>query len=232
MKTLVAVPFLLALAAPAFAATAGSQTFTGKVEIIDTMCPAGGNCPARYNLVVKGTTYPILTDKFFNQGELNALNGATVRIKGHFSSVGPTCQPGQACPQFMREAIEPDSAAIAVHGTLAELYFDALTPGQMPTFPVRVTTMELSWGANGKIGINTDDQNFLAYNHKEVWVAGSIVKGGGDLATYLTASTVNGHHGAVQNWVNAGSNAGRGTSTLPTTVTQQSTGSGDVGTTR
>jgi len=225
MKTLCLTALLATVAGPAYA-----STVTGTLHSVCNYAPVvGGSC--KPSIEVNGVSYFIQTGKFFTNGELVPLNGATVKLTG--KAYGPIGAPGaQFLPTFT-----PSSGKISVKGQLNALYFEAPVAGiqgTIPTFP-HTGNMMLEWKDNGvqkSIIVDTGNQNFLKYNEKTVWVTGTVQKGGGDMAPYFTATLVNGHKGAFM--ATPGTNVALGSSTLPTAATETKTdaAAGNVGVTR
>src|SRR5579859_6524162 len=169
---------LAALALTVLASPAYAHTVTGTLHVAKVMCMQP--CIAPVSIEVNGVYYHINTDTYFTNGELGALDGATVSLKGSF-----VADPGPDGTHFMTEAFEPSSDTIRIKGTLNQLYFAM----GIPTFP-HVGNMSLDLGNGRRLLVDSGDANWMAYNHHDVWVSGTMVKGGGDMATYLQGKKV------------------------------------------
>ena len=111
---------------------------------------------------------------------IGALSGQTVTLYGTYKNAGVG---GGGSLTF-----EPSSDKVSVKGNLGELYF--AQPRIEPIVP-HVGNWELSFKNGEKIVVDSK-LNITDRNNTNVWVTGTLVQGGGDLATYLKATSVSG----------------------------------------
>jgi len=215
MKKLVAAVLLTAVASPAWA-----KTYTGTLQVAKVLCITYP-CKAPVSLKVGALSYPIETTQYFTQGELDGLDGATVKMKG---SIGAQQVPGGSKAMF--QSFVPSSGALQIKGNLAQLYLNF-----MPTYPGPARgNMELTFGTDKKLLVSSSGKDWIQYNYHDVWLTGTLATGNGsNVPTVLEATKVK-DLGLDQS---AGSNVAL---KAPTSgVTTQSTpagSSGAVGTTR
>ena len=109
MKTLLAAALMLA-STPALAQySARGQLITGTIRVAKVLCPTGRTCPVPVALEIERIDYPIDTSTWFRDGELRALDGATVQMAGNILG-----RPVGGGSHAIVESFEPASDVITV----------------------------------------------------------------------------------------------------------------------
>lgn len=180
---------------------------------IHTRC-MNGAATCRAFIEVNGQQY-MIHDDFKNYA---GLDGATVSLQGTLKG---NCPAGAMCITNIVE-FYPSSNTIMVKGELGVLY-TALGPTR-PIVP-QAGNYLLKFD-NGNTMIVDSKRNLMDRNGSTVWLRGHLNAGGGDLASFFTATAasdaVYSNAPMTMAGTAAGNNAGRNDSTVPVASAQPS----------